>query len=148
MNKSTIIALLISALAIIAAIFVLMGPEEKTIETPGNWIKINETGDIYYEKDSLRREGDMVYVSLNNRNIKALQSLEAIELLFTSAFYCNRAKVRILSTTIHYNNGSIEHEENNYLEADPDSDELNDTTDLMDINSTPDLTFAYSMFCK
>ena len=148
MNKKTITALLVAALAIIAVILVLQSPEEKTIETPGNWVGINGTWDIYFDKDSLRQEGSMVYVSLNNRSVHALQSLEARELLFSVAFYCNRANVRILSKTIYYNNGSIEHNEENALETNPGTDALNETPDLMDINSTPALTLAYSMFCK
>lgn len=148
MNKITITTFLVATLVMITVILVVMSPEEETFKTPGNWVKIEGTADIYYDKNSLARIGSMVYVSLNNRNPQALKSLEASELLFAAALYCNRDRVRTLSKTIHYTNGSIEHDEANNLEDNPETDKLNETPDLIDITATPDLTLVYSKFCQ
>ena len=109
---------------------------------------IDGTDDIYYETDKLSRTDNMVYVTLNNRNAQALKKLDAKGLVFTAAFYCNKRKVRTLSKTIYYNDGFIDHNADNSLEANPETDALNETPDLLDMDTTPDLMLAFSFFCK
>ena len=148
MNKWIIPVIAVMAISAFAVIMVSDEPEREPFGPQGTWVEIAGTGGIFYHKESLRREGKMVYVKLRNENPVALKTLNATDILFEAAFYCNRNKVRTLSKIIRYEDGAIEADDENYLEANPDTDELNETQDLMDISTTQDLQVAFWAFCE
>ncbi len=145
--KWTIPVIVVIAIAVFTVIVVFDEPELEPLGPPGTWEEITGTEDILYHKESLRREGNMVYATLRNENLSALETLKATDILFKAAFYCNRNKVRTLSRKIRFEDGTIETYDENNLEANPDSDKLNETSDLMDINAMQDLRLAYWKFC-
>ena len=145
--KWTIPVIVVIAIAVFAVIVVFDEPELEPLGPPGTWEEIAGTNGILYHKESLRREGNMVYATLRNENPSALETLKATGILFEAAFYCNRNKVRTLSRTIRFEDGAIEAYDKNHLETNPDSDKLNETSDLMDINAIQDLRLAYWRFC-
>jgi hypothetical protein len=112
------------------------------------WVEIPGTGGVHYDRESLEQDGNMVYVTLKNENPETKRSVKATDILFTAAFYCNRGKVRTLSRTVRYKDGSVKSDNENHLEADPNSDELNESHDLQDIGASPGLEPAYKAFCE
>lgn len=112
------------------------------------WVEIPGTGGIHYDRKSLKQDGNMAYVALKNENPETKRSVKATDIVFTAAFYCNRGKVRTLGRTVRYEDGSVKSDSENHLEADPASDELNESHDLQDIGESPGLEPAYRTFCE
>ena len=138
MNKKT--ALILIAMAAFAALIVAYNPGADWVEIPG-------TGGIHYDKASLKHDGSMVYATLKNENPQAKRAVNASEILFTAALYCDKGKIRTLTRTIRHEDGTVESDDANHLEADPGSDELNESHDLMDISDSPALSRVHDMLC-
>ena len=141
MKKNTIPMLVAIAIAVFAIFIVTYSPSKE-------WVEILGTKGLHYDKDSMKKDGNMVYATFKNENPQVKRSIKATDIQFEAAFYCNRGKVRTLSTTVYYENGSIESDNENHLEADPNSDELNESHDLQDVSVSPELERAYKTFCK
>jgi hypothetical protein len=141
MKKNTIPTLVVIAIVVFAVFVVTYNPRREWVEIPG-------TKGLHYDKDSLKQDGNMVYATLKNENPQAKRSAKATDIQFTAAFYCNRGKIRTLSTTVYYEDGSIESDNENHLEANPNSDELNESHDLQDVSASPELERAFKTFCK
>ncbi len=141
MNKKTTPTLVGIAIVVFAVFVVAYSPGRAWVEIPG-------TKGLHYDKDSMKKDGNMVYATFKNENPQVKRSVKATDIRFTAAFYCNRGKVRTLSQTVYYEDGSIESDNENHLEANPNSDELNESHDLQDVSASPAMERAYRTFCK